>query len=350
MTDQATTSPTDAETAVDHLVSAAFAGWHGQLLHVLCRLGVVDLLADGPRTAAELAAEVPGGAAVDSLRRCLTAGVATGVLARAHGDRYAVTPLGQPLRSDVPYSVRPLVLMAGAPFTHALLGDLLSTVRTGTSAAPRVLGAEHLYAHLAAHPDQQAVFDEAMVAMTGLSASMLAEAYDFGRFDELVDVGGGQGQLLAAVLARHPGPKGVLLDQPTVVAGAGPVLDRAGVADRVRTVGGDMFTQIPFGADGYLLKNVLHNWPDERCRAILARLREAVRPGGRVLIVEAVLDGDRQPSATAALMDLCMMATWGARERTPAEWRALLTGTGFELETVVDVLPWQSILEVRPAG
>jgi hypothetical protein len=283
-----------------------------QVLHVAAMLGVADRLADGPRSADELGID----ADPDGLRRLLRALTAAGVLAEADG-RYALTELAQGLRTDVEGSVAGWAAYIGRPYRWQAWSALLDSVRTGENGF-RAMHGEGMYAYRRAHPEEAAIFDGAMTTMSRRQNAAVLEAHDFGRYGVVVDVGGGHGALLSGILARHPGVRGVLFDQPEVVAGAPAV-------ERMEVVGGSFFDGVPAGGDAYLLKSVLHNWEDAEALTILRACRAAGAPV--IVLVERDLDSD----PAAALSDLNMLVGPGGRERTLEEYGALFSAAGFSL-------------------
>jgi SAM-dependent methyltransferase len=307
-------------------------------LSVAASLGLSDLLADGPRTPAELAAAT--GTHEPTLRRLLRALATVGVYERQDDGRFALTELGATLRSDVPGSVAGWATLIGRPsYVHAWAA-LEDSVRTGENAFTRVHGTS-VWEYRAARPEEQAVFDRAMTSLSGPVIDAVARAYDFGRFGSVVDVGGGRGHQLAAILERHPGVRGVLFDQPEAVAAVAP-------GERTSVVGGDFFESVPEGCDAYLLKAVLHDWPDEECVAILRSCRRAMAPGGVVLLVEQLLDLAPDPVRTA-FSDLNMLVAPGGRERELAEYGSLLTAAGFSLGRAVPTGTDVFVIEALPA-
>ena len=310
---------------VSHALSAAAA------------LGISDLLADGPRTAAQLADA--SGAHAPTLLRLLRALATVGVYERQDDGRFALTELGGALRSDVPGSVAGWATLVGRPSYVQAWGALEDSVRTGENAFSRVHGAS-VWEYRAARPEEQAVFDRAMTSLSGPVADAVAQAYDFDRFGSVVDVGGGRGHQLAAILARHPGVRGVLFDQPEAVAAVPP-------GERMSVVGGDFFAAVPEGCDAYLLKAVLHDWPDDESVAILRGCRRAMAPGGVVLIVEQLLDLAPDPVRTA-FSDLNMLVAPGGRERELAEYGNLLTAAGFALGRAVPTGTDVFVIEGHP--
>jgi hypothetical protein len=295
-----------------------------QLLHVAARLGVADHLAEGPRTPEALAAVV--GAEPRALARVLGALAALGVVSEAPGGAYVLAPLGRSLRADVGGSLRALAILYGEPWLWDAYGRMLDSVRTGAPAFDRVHGAP-LFAFLCRHPDAAAVFGEAMSAYSAQEAAAVAEAYDFGAVDLVVDVGGGEGALVAALLGAYPHLAGIVYDAEPVAAAARRRLAEAGLAGRATCVGGDFFAAVPGGGSLYLLKSVLHDWDDDACVAILRRCREAMRPGARLLVAERALPSEGGPSE-AALFDVNMLVVTGGRERTVREYQTLLHAAG----------------------
>lgn len=317
-----------------------------QAISVITRLGVPETLAGGARPVAEIAEAV--GAHAPSLHRVLRVLAEFGILEVRDGG-YALTSLGETLRRDAPGSLAALAVMGGSDWMLALRGGLYETVRTGRINTVSVLGTG-LFEYLKAHPEDAEVFDAAMVNLSAAAAAV-APRYDFGRFKTLVDIGGGHGNLLGAVLALHPRLTGVLFEQAHVLAGAGPQLERHGVTDRCELVAGDFFAEIPAGADGYVINNVLHDWDDDAVVRILQTIAAAMSPDSTLLISGWVLPDDAEPYPVGRSVDLQMLlVTDGGRERTEADYRVLLARAGLELRRVLraePVLP--TLLEVVPA-
>ena len=298
-----------------------------QAIHVAASLGIADLLADGTRTSDDLANEA--GADPDTLYRLLRALASVGVLHEGDGRLFSLTPVGALLRSDVPGSLHGWAAYAGRPYFWAAWAELLHSVRTGENAFRHVHG-QDIWSYRADRPDESMLFDAAMKALTEASNAALIDAFDFSRFETLVDVGGGNGALLADVLASNPALRAVLFDQAHVVAGAEQVLEAAGVADRCRIESGNFFEAVPEGGDAYLLKSIIHDWEDEDSSAILRVVRAAMPEGAALLVVERDL-GAPNEDAPAKFSDLNMLVGPGGRERTQDEYAALLESTGFRL-------------------
>jgi hypothetical protein len=302
-----------------------------QLIYVATVLGIADALADGPRASDDLAR------AVDvqpvALHRVLRGLAAIGVLDEIGDSRLALTPSGALLRDGVPGSMRGAVLARGGLYYEVAAG-LLDAVREGGSAFERFRG-ESFFGYLAAHPEESAVFQGSMAARSVHEAAAVVAIYDFSRFRRLIDVGGGQGILLAAILQAAPALHGTLLDRPDAVEQARRRLEAADVIGRWTLVDGDFFAAIPTGGDCYLLSRVIHDWDDEAARRILRRCHEAMPNDGTLLLVEAVLPERAADQPAAIRMDLHMLTLLGGRERTETEYRELLAAAGFTLERVM---------------
>ncbi len=317
--------------------------WLSQAVGVVARLGVPDQLVAGPRSTAELAQAVNADAT--ALGRVLRLLASIGVLAEPEPGAYTLTPLGQTLRSDVPGSLRDFAIAETAYGHWQPWGRLLESVQTGAPQPRAALGME-LWEWYGQHPDEAAYFSRAMGNLAALAAHELVRLYDFSTARVVVDVGGAYGELLTTVLEAHPRLQGVLLDLPHVTAEADAVLAARGVRDRCTVVGGDFFAAVPAG-DVLLLKQIVHDWDDAHAVQLLRRCREALAPDGRMLLVEMVLPADNQPSP-AQPMDLNMLVMLGGRERTEAEYRALLADAGFVLTAVTPTHAPFAVLEARP--
>ena len=306
-----------------------------QLLYLAARLGIADALASGPLASEELARRV--GAGPGALHRVLRGLVIDGVL-REHADgRFDLTPAGDLLRVDAPGSVRGAVIARGDIYYGAAAG-LLPALRHGGSAFEHVHGMG-LFDYLARHPDKGAEFQSSMVTRSRQEAAAVTVAYDFGAFRRLVDVGGGYGILLSAILAATPALRGVLFDRPEVVERARERLAAEAVLARCDVVAADFFTSVPAGGDAYVLSRVIHDWDDAAAIQILTRCREAMPDGATLLLVEAVLPRRAREQPGAVHMDLHMLTLLHGRERTVREFQAVLAAAGLELRRVVPALP-----------
>ncbi|HEX7311682.1 MAG TPA: methyltransferase [Gaiellaceae bacterium] len=313
-----------------------------QAVHVVATLGIPDLLADGSRTVDELASSTASDP--DALYRLLRALASIGILHEEPGRAFSLTEIGDGLRSDAPESLAGWALYVGRPYYWNAWAHLLHSVQTGENAFRSVHGTT-VWEYRADHPEESAIFDGAMTSLTRRVNSALLESYDFERFGTVVDVGGGHGALLAALLTAYPATQGVLFDQPHVVALARDLLGAAGVADRCRVVGGSFFESVPEGGDAYLLKAILHDWEDAEAVAILEACRRAMRGDAMLLVVERIL-GPPNEGAAAKLSDLNMLVGPGGRERTLDDFAALFEAAGFRLE---DETPTRSDLSILAA-
>ena len=317
--------------------------WVSQALYVAAKLGVADLLADGPRPVEDLA--LASGTHAPSLRRVLRALASVGVFTEASPGVYALTPLAALLRSGTPDSMRALAIMY-AEEQYRAWGDILHSVQTGETAFDQQFGTSY-FAYLAQHAESDQVFNEAMTGWTAQLVGAVVEAYDFSPFRTIVDVGGSYGTLLAAILHANPAAQGVLFDQPHVVADAAEQLALAGVAERCMTVGGDFFVEVPADGDAYLLAQILHDWDDERSVSILQQCRRAIPADGKLFVIELVLPSGEEPFF-GKWLDLHMLVLLGARERTAAEYSDLFHAAGFELTNVVATPAGPSVVEAVP--
>jgi O-methyltransferase domain/Dimerisation domain len=314
-----------------------------QAIHVAADIGIADLLSDGPRTSEQLAAETDAHA--DSLYRLLRALASVGVLREDEQQRFALTPVGELLRPDVPGSLHGWAAFVGRPYIRAAWSELEHSIRTGETAFRHVHGTD-VWSYRAEHPEESEIFDRAMESLTGALNRALLDAYDFGRFETVVDVGGGNGALLAALLGHYPAMRGILFDQPHVVANAHSTFDAAGVVDRCKVVAGSFFEEVPAGGDAYAMKSILHDWDDPEAGAILRVCRSAMADAARLLLVERIVGAVNEDPRTK-FSDLNMLVAPGGRERTIEEWRTLLEPAGFGLVGTTPTASGLAVIEAR---
>ena len=326
------------------LMDMVIEAWAAQAITAAADLGIADALADGPLSADELATAVD--ADVDALRRLLRALISRDIFRQRPDGRYDLTPMADALRHDAEVSMAGWVQWVGAPQHREHWSHLTDAIRTGRSVMPELYG-KPLFDYLASEPELGETFNHAMTNVSELSMAPVIGAYDFGAFGPnatIVDVGGGHGRLLSAILAATPSARGILFDQPQVVAGAPPLLSQQGVQDRVRVVEGSFFDAIPEGGDAYVLKAIIHDWPDDDALRILRNVRKAAAVGKHVLLVELVM-----PQHTREFpgnwLDLEMLLMLDARERTAAEYGQLLSQAGFRMTRVVETAAPLSIVE-----
>ncbi|KAA0212106.1 methyltransferase [bacterium] len=308
------------------------------------KLGVSDALARGPLYYIDLAKAV--GAHQKTLHRMMRALTSAGVYAEPKPGVFALTPLSNLLRKDVPGSLRDMAVMITTPSHWLPWGRFDEAVVQGVSVAEKTLGAD-LFTYYARNIEEGQVFNAAMTSFTGMTGSAIAKAYDFKSFQRIVDVGGGHGLLLATVLKHAPAAQGVLFDLPQVVKGAGEHL--APVKDRVEIVSGSFFDFAPEGGDAYLLKHIIHDWDDERCVKILSNIAGAMQPAGRVLVCEMMVPAEPGPHMSH-LMDLNMLAmTPGGCERTERQFADLFKQAGLKLAGVMATQSPVNIIEAVKA-
>jgi len=306
-----------------------------QAIAVAAELGIDDLLADGGRTSDDLARETETDS--QALYRLLRVLASIGVLREGDDRLFSLTELGDALRSDAPRSLRAWAAFSGQPSIRAAWAALADSDRTGANAFKLVHGVD-VWEYRREHPDESDLFDQAMAGLSHGVIDSLLEAYDFGRFRTIVDVGGGNGALLRALLERYENLRGVLYDQPHVVEGVD-------LGPRGEVVGGSFFETVPEGADAYVLKWIIHDWLDEEALAILRTVRRA---GGTLLVVERVLGGPNE-TPEAKLSDLNMLVAAGGMERTLEEFGALFAAAGYRLERAVPTASAMHVLEAAPA-
>jgi SAM-dependent methyltransferase len=319
--------------------------WVSQAIYAIAKLGLADLLKDGPRSASDLAKSV--GVAPGPLFRVLRATASVGVFQETKPGYFGLTPMASCLCTDAPDSLRAVAIMFGEPWERAAWTEILHAVRSDSPSFTHVFG-KSFFDYCQAHPDAAAVFDEAMTNFSHRAIDAVIPAYDFSAIHKLVDVAGGHGSLLAAILKANPRLTGVLFDLPSVIDGARKKGHLAQLASRCELVAGDFFTGVPEGADAYLLKHIIHDWSDESAIRILRNCRKAMRPGGRLLLIEMVIPPGNEPHF-GKLLDLEMLVnTQGGRERSEAEYRELLTAAGFRLNRIVPTKAPTSVIEGTP--
>ena len=326
------------------LIQMAAASWVSATVYTAAWFGLADHLAAGPKSATELAVDTATHA--PALHRLMRTLAGLGILTEQDGQRFALTPLGEALKTGAPGCARSTLLAFCGPAFWRSWEGMVHAVQTGETGFEKVNGAP-VFDYLAQHPDQAAHFSEAMVGFHGAEPPTVAAAYDFSGFETIVDIGGATGNMLAAVLSRHAGPRGVLFDRPHVVRDAPALLTAHGVQQRVTIEEGNFFERVPSGGDVYVLSHIIHDWSEDQCLTILGHCRQAMKPGGRLLIVETVLPpGDTMHQGK--LQDMVMLVVPGGQERTEAEYAALLEKASFRLTRVVPTDSVVSIVEATP--
>jgi hypothetical protein len=310
----------------------------------LAQLAVPDLVEGGPASAEELARQV--GADPQSLYRLMRATASVGVLSEGSDGRFSQTPLSRVLCSDANPSLRALAIMQGREWHGRGWSQLEYCVRTGKPAPDQIYG-QSLFEYFKQHPEEAQIFHDTMTALSMIDGPAVADAYSFDGIRSIVDVGGGHGLLLATILTRNPHVRGVLYEAPHVVEGAvnGPLQP---VMERCDLVSGDMFCSVPAGFDAYIMKHIIHDWPDELCIKLLKACRAGVNAGGKLLVVDSVIQpgNDFSPSK---FLDLQMLIFPGGQERTEKQFAALLAAAGWRLTRTIPTAAVDSIVEAVPA-
>ena len=318
--------------------------WISRSVYVIGKLGIPDLLQTGPKTAEELAAATNTDA--PSLFRILRALVSVGVLKSAEGGRFAQTPLSETLVTDAPGSLRWFAISELGQEHYPAWGNLMHSVKTGEIAFDNFFGVD-VWKYFQQNPEDAAVFNNSMSNMTAAVNDALTSLYDFSQFGKIVDVGGGHGGLITAILQKNPEVKGVLFDAPQVIEGAQSKIAAAGLADRVETVAGDFFKSVPEGGDAYIMKWIIHDWDDEKSNTILRNIRTRMQPNGKLILVDSVVPETDEPHFSK-FIDLNMLVMTGGKERTEKEFAQLLATAGFKLIRVIPTELPTSIIEAEP--
>jgi hypothetical protein len=311
------------------LIEMASAVWVSKIVCAAAKLGVADHLAAAPKSAAELAG--PLHVHAPSLYRFMRTLASLGLLTEQRERRFALTALGEAMKTDAPGTARSTLLTFGSAWFERACENILHSVQTGQTGMEKAHGMG-LFDYLARHPEDATLFSETMVGLHGNEPPAVAAAYDFSSFKTIVDVGGATGNMLVAILTRYAGPRGILFDRAHVVRDA--FLGSGGIRDRVTIEAGDFFESVPSGGDAYVLSHIIHDWSEHQCLTILGNCRKAMKPDGRLLIVETVLAAGDAPHF-GKISDIVMLVIPGGQERTEAEYRTLLSKAGLRLDRVV---------------
>jgi SAM-dependent methyltransferase len=325
------------------LFEMATAYWISQAIYVAAKLGIADLLRDGPQSCVALAAST--GSDAPSLFRLMRALSSVGIFAHLGGSRFALSRLAEPLQTDVHGSLRAMVITIGEIHYQAC-GSLLHSVQTGSPAFNSVFGAS-LFDYLQQNVDAADMFNQGMANVSSMLAYAVLMAYDFAGISSIVDVGGGQGKLLEKILQFTPDIPGTVFDTASTIERATQGIGNDACSRRCSYVIGDFFTSVPQGADAYLLCGVIHDWDDPRSIRILRNCRRAMARKGRLLIVDMVVP-DTDAMSFSKLLDLNVLAMTGGRGRTKAEFRALLDAADYKLTRIIPTMAPQSVLEAVP--
>jgi hypothetical protein len=319
----------------------ATAHWVSHILYVAAKLSVADHLAERPVSADELAAATK--THPPSFGRFMRTLAHLGLVAEDDMGRFALTSLGEALKTGSQGAARSAILTLASPWITAGWERLLESVQTGRPGLEQALGMP-IFDWLAQHPEEASLFSETMVSFHGAEPAAVAAAYDFSSTTTVVDVGGATGNLLAAVLHAHSGCRGVLYDLPHVVRDAPKLIQAHGLADRVTIESGSFFERVPEGGDAYLLSHIIHDWTEAQCLTILGQCRRAMKRSSRVLIIEMVLPAGNAPHP-GKMLDMMMLVGPGGQERTEPEYRDLLGKAGLRLTRVIPTDSAVSVVE-----
>ncbi len=318
--------------------------WTSQAITVAVELGIADVLDKGPLPLEELASQVK--ADPDALRRLLRALIGRGIFRQRRDGRYQLNALATSLRTNAPLSAAAMARIVGSRQHREHWSHLTDAIRTGNAVIPAMRGGAGAFEYLIGEPELNDAFNRAMADTTEMAVDYLMAAYPFKAYPTVVDVGGGVGRLLSAILKVTPTSRGVLYDLPHAVAEAPPVLRQHGVADRVEVLEGSFFDSVPTGGDVYVLKMILHDWPDDKAVEILQKVHEAAKIGTKVLVIDCVIpDHDRE--FFGHWTDLEMLLMQAGRDRTVPEYRSLLERAGFRVTRVVPTASPLSFVEAE---
>lgn len=312
--------------------------WVAKPIYAAAELGIADLMADGPMSVEKLADEC--GAHEPSLYRMMRALASIGIFHEGEDGRFSLTPMAELLRSD---AMRSAARMFNAPWNDEAWIHFLCGVQSGSTPFITAHG-RPLTKWLEEHPQEATVMIEANAKKAAASHRSILDVYNFSGIATLVDVGGGNGSLMAEILAVYPEMRGIVTDIPPVIDRARELIRSMGLEDRCTAVECDFFENIPPGGDAYLMSNILHDWDDQRCRTILSTSSRAQKPGSRLLVVESIIPAGNEPSI-AKLLDLEMFVITGGKERTESEYQALLESAGYEPIRVISTKSDVSLIE-----
>ena len=325
------------------LFQMATGYWVSQAIYVAAKLGIADLLKDGPQSCVSLA--MATGSDAPSLFRLMRALASVGVFSQVGGDRFALSRLAKSLQTDVHGSLRAMVITIGEIHYQAY-GNLLHSVQTGSPAFDNVFRAS-LFDYLQQNVDAADAFNQGMTNVSSMLAYAVLMAYDFAGISSIVDIGGGQGKLLGRILQFNPEIRGTVFDTPSTIERAKQQLGNHAWSRRCSYVTGDFFTSVPQGADAYLLSSVIHDWEDDRAITILRNCGSAMTKNSRVLLVDMIVP-DAASASFSKLLDLNMLVMNGGRERTKAEFCALLEAADYRITRIVPTMAPQSVIEAVP--
>lgn len=333
-------------SAMMDLVKMIFGTWISQSIYVAASLGIADLIKDDTKSINELAQLTD--TQESKLYRVLRTLASVGILTETAPQQFALTKMGEYLRSDISGSLRAVSMMLSDEWHWRSWGEILHVVKTGQPALEHIYKVKNTFEYLKQNPQSEKIYNDAMTGWSKNIHTAVIEAYEFTNISNIVDVAGGHGMLIASILKANPQMRGILFDRPNVIADAKNLLEKAEVSDRCEIVGGDFFVSIPSGGDTYIMSHIIHDWGDEDCIKMLKNIRQVILDNGRLLVVDMVVP----PGNTSHLskwMDIDMMIMYHeGRERTEAEFRNLFKAAGFQLTTIVPTNTAVSVIEGIP--
>jgi SAM-dependent methyltransferase len=337
--DSVKASPTDV------MLQMMSGFWVSRGIYIVAKLGIADYLKDGAKTAEELASLTETNA--DSLYRILRMLAMVGVFYQDDENCFALTPLSETLLSDAPASLRESAIIEMGEVHYEAWGNLLHTVKTGDIAFDSHFGM-NIWQYFEKHPENARTFNRYMANASALLNDAIGKTDVFKDSRRIVDVGGGLGGMISAILKANPHLEGVLFDAPSVVEKSKEFLAEKNLSDRCRAVGGDFFEEVPVGGDVYTMRWIIHDWDDQKSIRILKNIRRVIPENGKLILAEAVVPENVQPHYSK-FFDLIMLTITGGRERTESEYRALLGNAGFKLKRIIPTDSFLSIIEAVPA-
>jgi O-methyltransferase domain/Dimerisation domain len=326
------------EVALTQMIMGSVAA---QSIYVAAKLGISDLLADGPKTVEELASAT--NTDTPSLYRVLRALASLGIYFEEENKKFRLTESAELLGSESSKSLRDMAIFMGEDWHWNVWGKTLFSVQTGKPAWAEVNGQDP-FPYLQANPEKARIFDKAMTSLSNLAIKAVVDGYDFSGVEKLIDIAGGQGRLLTGILDSNPSMRGVLFDLPHVLEGARKVVSSSPAAGRVEFASGDFFESVPAGGDAYIMKHIIHDWDDERAILILKNIKQAMNTGGRVLLVESVIAPANQPDF-GKLMDIEMLVSPGGKERTEEEYKELFAKSGLRFTRIIKTQSPYGVIE-----
>ena len=336
--------PAPSSSPFSTILEMVFAQWNAAAISAAAKFGIADQLESGPKTTQQLASAL--NLHEDSLYRVLRALAGVGIFHEGADRTFSQTPLSDVLRTNAKPSLRFAAASMLDNWQYRPFQGICTAIENGRTAALNVLGTE-LFEYLAAHPDEAFSFNRCMTDLSSGEAPAVVATYDFSGFERIVDVAGGAGGLLAAILASAPKLRGTLFDQPAVIEQAKSDAILAPFGDRCDLVGGSFFEAVPSGADAYIMKHIIHDWDDEHAAKILVNCRRAMKPGGKLLVVDRVIGAPNVPDPKK-FFDVAMMLMPGGRERSEPEWQSLYADAGFRITRIVQTPAPHSIIEGVP--